>query len=43
MSANLKTKLLKASNDTGFISTEVLNDLIPDDKDATYIDEVLDF
>lgn len=43
MSANLKTKLLKASNNTGFISTEVLNDLIPDDKDASYIDEVLDF
>jgi RNA polymerase primary sigma factor len=41
--SKLKTRLLKASKKTGFISTEVLNDLLPEDKDATYIDEILDF
>ncbi|MBC8318037.1 MAG: sigma-70 family RNA polymerase sigma factor [Desulfobulbaceae bacterium] len=43
MPSKLKTKLLKFSKKTGFISTDILNDLIPDDKDATYIDEVLEF
>ncbi|NOR26420.1 MAG: sigma-70 family RNA polymerase sigma factor [Desulforhopalus sp.] len=43
MPSKLQTKLLKASNKTGYISIEVLNDLIPEDKDATYIDEILDF
>lgn len=43
MPSKLKTRLLKASKKTGFISTEVLNDLLPEDKDATYIDEILDF
>jgi len=41
--SKLKTRLLKASKNTGFISTKVLNDLLPEDKDATYIDEILDF
>lgn len=43
MPADIKDRILKAGKDKGYISIDVLNDLIPEDKDASYIDEIFDF
>ena len=43
MSADIKAKLLEAGADDGCISIELLNDLIPDDKDPDTIDDIFDF
>lgn len=43
MSADIKAKLLVAGKDEGCISINMLNDLIPDDKDPDTIDEIFDF
>ncbi len=43
MSSKLKEKILDTSKEIGLISYDMLNDLIPEDKDASYIDEIFDF
>lgn len=43
MSADIKAKLLEAGSDDGCISIELLNDLIPNDKDPDTIDDIFDF
>ncbi|MCB2181135.1 MAG: sigma-70 family RNA polymerase sigma factor [Desulfobulbaceae bacterium] len=43
MPADIKDRILKAGKETGCISIDVLNDLIPEDKDVSYIDNILDF
>jgi len=43
VSADIKAKLLVAGKDEGCISINMLNDLIPDDKDPDTIDEIFDF
>lgn len=43
MSADIKAKLLEAGGDEGYISIDLLNDLIPDDQDAETIDDIFDF
>lgn len=43
MTSKLKEKILDGSKEIGLISYDMLNDLIPEDKDATYIDEIFDF
>lgn len=43
MPADIKDRILKAGKEKGCISIDVLNDLIPEDKDASYIDEIFAF
>jgi len=43
VSSKLKEKILDTSKEIGLISYDMLNDLIPEDKDASYIDEIFDF
>jgi RNA polymerase primary sigma factor len=43
VSADIKSKLLLAGKDEGCISINMLNDLIPDDKDPDTIDEIFEF
>lgn len=43
MPADIKDRILKAGKENGCISIDVLNDLIPEDKDVSYIDKILDF
>lgn len=41
--AKIKNKLLEAGKNNGYLSIDFLNDLIPEDKDAAFIDEVFTF
>ncbi len=43
MPADIKDRILKAGKETGCISIDILNDLIPEDKDVSYIDNILYF
>ncbi|MFO7761498.1 MAG: sigma-70 family RNA polymerase sigma factor [Desulfobia sp.] len=39
----IKNKLLEAGKNNGYLSIDFLNDLIPEEKDATFIDEIFTF
>ncbi|MBU0485253.1 MAG: sigma-70 family RNA polymerase sigma factor [Proteobacteria bacterium] len=43
MSSDIKEKLLEAGKREGYITIDFLNDLIPEDKNPTYIDEIFQF
>ena len=43
MPADIKDRILKIGKEIGCISINMLNDLIPEEKDANYIDEIFDF
>ena len=43
MSADIKEKLLEAGKEEGFITIDLLNNLIPEDKDPDAIDDIFDF
>ena len=43
MPTDIQVKLLEAGKDDGCISIDYLNDLIPDDEDASTIDEIFNF
>ncbi|MFP3983208.1 MAG: sigma-70 family RNA polymerase sigma factor [Desulfurivibrionaceae bacterium] len=43
MIRKIKDKLLEAGKKNGYLSIDFLNDLIPEDKDAAFIDEVFTF
>ena len=43
MSADIKEKLLEAGKESGSITIDLLNDLIPEDKDPDAIDDIFDF
>ena len=43
MHVDIKDRILKAGKEKGCISIDTLNDLIPEDTDASYIDEIFAF
>lgn len=43
MHVDIKDRILKAGKENGCISIDTLNDLIPEDTDASYIDEIFAF
>ena len=43
MPADIKDRILKIGKESGCISINMLNDLIPEEKDANYIDGIFSF